>query len=114
MFYNLKYLLCGFLIFCLLIAIVNFIKNNGEYNIDYTSCKPIGIYSNYQFENNRDKFLIHHINSFSSSLIYFENDSIKSNCISSVDKKDCIESMTRRKQEISKCLFEYKRLFEER
>lgn len=114
MFRNLKFFIGGIFIFILMIIIVDFIKKNIEYNIDYATCKPISLYSNYQFNNNKDKFLIHQIAELSSSLNYFENDSIKSHCFSSTDEKDCIESMTKRKQEISKCLLNYKRLFNER
>lgn len=115
MFRNLKFFIGGIIIFILMIVIANFIKKNIELNIDYTTCEPIGIYSKYQFENNKDKFLVNHISELSSSLIYFENDSIKSHCFSSTDEKDCIKSMYKRKQEISKCLFSFKaQLSEER
>lgn len=114
MFRNLIFFIGGITVFILLIFIVDFIKKNTEDNIDYATCEPIGLYSNYQFENNKDKFLIHQITELSSSLIYFEKDMIKTHCISSTNENECIESMNKRKQEISKCIRTYKRLFNER
>jgi len=80
-----------------------------EYDINYSTCEPKGLYSKYQFNNNPDKFYISQITSFENHLNYWDNQMIRNHCFMASNEKECLISMNKRNKEISKCLFEYKR-----
>lgn len=104
----LLYLIIGIIIFfCLALFLTfftSYIKKQFEYNTDYNTCTPIGIYSKYKFDSNPNEFYYNEISSFKEYINYWDNNSIKVHCISSTNENECIKNMAKLKQDMTKCL----------